>query len=261
MNTDGFIQETIMTLLTNRTIIISGASSGIGAAAAELFADHGANLVLIARDKTGLEETATQVRNRGRQAIILSGDVRDPQTHERAVDRAMNDFGRLDGAFNNAGETGDMSPIAEISLETFEHVLATNLTGAFLASKYQIPAMIETGGGSIVFTGSFVGVSAGLPTMGAYATAKSGLLGLIRSITADYAAQNIRSTALLPGGTNTRMAGNADDREWAAGLHAMKRLADPQEIAQAALFLVSDMSSFVSGSALWADGGNAAVKV
>ena len=250
-----------MTLLTNRTIIISGASSGIGAAAAELFADHGANLVLIARDKTGLEETATQVRNRGRQAIILSGDVRDPQTHERAVDRAMNDFGRLDGAFNNAGETGDMSPIAEISLETFEHVLATNLTGAFLASKYQIPAMIETGGGSIVFTGSFVGVSAGLPTMGAYATAKSGLLGLIRSITADYAAQNIRSTALLPGGTNTRMAGNADDREWAAGLHAMKRLADPQEIAQAALFLVSDMSSFVSGSALWADGGNAAVKV
>jgi NAD(P)-dependent dehydrogenase (short-subunit alcohol dehydrogenase family) len=250
-----------MTLLTNHTIIVSGASSGIGAAAAQLFADHGANLVLIARDETGLAETATKVRNRNRQAIILPGDICDPQTHERAVERAMNDFGRLDSAFNNAGIVGEASPIAELSLETFEQVLTTNLTGAFLAAKYQIPAMIETGGGSIVFTGSFVGVSAGLPTMGAYATAKSGLLGLVRSITADYATQKIRSTALLPGGTNTRMAGNADNREWAAGLHAMKRLADPEEIAQAALFLVSKMSSFVTGSALWADGGNAAVKI
>ena len=121
--------------------------------------------------------------------------------------------------------------------------------------------MITSGGGSLVFTGSFVGVSAGLPGMGAYATAKAGLLGLTRSITADYAAHQIRATTLLPGGTHTPMAGDGKSREWAAGLHAMKRLAEPEEIAQAALFLLSSMSSFVTGSELWADGGNAAVKM
>ncbi|NVD27759.1 SDR family oxidoreductase [Parasphingorhabdus flavimaris] len=250
-----------MTLLLNHSIIISGASSGIGAAAAEIFAKQGANLVLVARDETGLQETAAKVTDDGGQAIICAGDICDPQTHEHSVDRAMKSFGRLDGAFNNAGTVGATSPLAEISLETFQNVLTTNLTGAFLAAKNQIPAMIESGGGSIVFTGSFVGVSTGLPTMGAYATAKSGLLGLVRSITADYATQGIRSTALIPGGTHTKMAGNADNREWAASLHAMKRLANPDEIAQAALFLLSNLSSFVSGSTLWADGGNAAVKV
>ena len=97
--------------------------------------------------------------------------------------------------------------------------------------------------------------------MGAYGAAKAGLLGLVRSITADYGAAGVRANALLPGGTATEMAGDAVQREWAAGLHAMKRIAQPEEIAQAALFLASDMSSFVTGSALWADGGNAAVKL
>jgi len=112
-----------------------------------------------------------------------------------------------------------------------------------------------------VFTASFVRTSAGLPGMGAYGAAKAGLMGLVRGITADYGATGIRANALLPGGTATDMAGDAAQREWAAGLHAMKRIAHPEEIAQAALFLASDMSSFVAGSALWADGGDAAVKI
>jgi NAD(P)-dependent dehydrogenase (short-subunit alcohol dehydrogenase family) len=121
--------------------------------------------------------------------------------------------------------------------------------------------MIEQGGGALVFTSSFVGNSVGLPGMGPYGAAKAGLMGLVRGITADYAAAGIRANALLPGGTATDMAGDDAQREWAAGLHAMKRIARPEEIAQAALFLASDMSSFVTGSALWADGGNAAVKL
>lgn len=121
--------------------------------------------------------------------------------------------------------------------------------------------MLEQGAGALVFTSSFVGNSVGLPGMGAYAAAKAGLMGLVRGIAADYGAAGIRANALLPGGTATEMAGDAAQREWAADLHAMKRIAEPEEIAQAALFLASDMASFVSGSALWADGGNAAVKL
>ena len=139
-------------------------------------------------------------------------------------------------------------------------MLAVNLTAAFLGARAQIPAMLEQGG-ALVFTGSFVGNSVGLPGMGPYGAAKAGLLGLVRGIAADYAASGIRANALLPGGTATEMAGDAAQREWAASLHAMKRIARPEEIAQAALFLASDMSSFVTGSALWADGGNAAVKL
>ncbi len=120
--------------------------------------------------------------------------------------------------------------------------------------------MLQRGGGSIVFTSSFVGTSVGLPGMSAYGAAKAGLMGLVKGITADYGANGIRANALLPGGTDTGMAGNQAQRDWAAGLHAMKRIARPEEIAAAALFLAGPQSSFVTGSALYADGGNAAVK-
>jgi NAD(P)-dependent dehydrogenase (short-subunit alcohol dehydrogenase family) len=121
--------------------------------------------------------------------------------------------------------------------------------------------MLEHGGGALIFTASFVGNSVGLPGMAAYAAAKAGLIGLVKGLTADYGALGIRANALLPGGTATAMAGDAAQREWASGLHAMKRIAEPDEIARAALFLASEMASFVAGSALWADGGNAAVKL
>ena len=120
--------------------------------------------------------------------------------------------------------------------------------------------MLARGGGAIVFTSSFVGTSVGLPGMGAYAAAKAGLMGLVKGIAADYAARGIRANALLPGGTDTAMAGDQSQKEWAAGLHAMKRIAHPDEIARAAFFLASPMASFVTGAALFADGGNAAVK-
>jgi NAD(P)-dependent dehydrogenase (short-subunit alcohol dehydrogenase family) len=250
-----------MKLLNAKVAIITGASSGIGKAAALLFAAHGASVVLVARRQGALNLVVEEIADSGGRALAVAGDVTDKLTHNEAVAAARSTFGGLHIAFNNAGLVGTMGPLAEVEPEQWSKVLEVNLTAAFLSTRAQVPAMIEQGGGSLVFTGSFVGNSVGLPGMGPYGVAKAGLLGLVRGITADYAAAGIRANALLPGGTATDMAGDEAQREWAAGLHAMKRIAQPEEIAQAALFLASDMSSFVTGSALWADGGNAAVKL
>lgn len=246
--------------LDGKTAIITGASSGIGKAAAGLFAAEGASVVLNARDEEMLSRVAEGIRRKGGKAHIVAGDIGDPETHDRLVQEAVGTFGRLDIAFNNAGTVGQMKPLAELSPEDWQQTLRVNLTGAFLASRSQIPAMIEAGGGSLVFTSSFVGTSVSFPGMAAYAASKAGLMGLVKGITADYGGRNIRANALLPGGTDTGMAGDQAQKDWAAGLHAMKRIAQPEEIAQAALFLAGDQSSFVTGSALFADGGNSAVK-
>jgi len=250
-----------MGLLSGKVAIVAGASSGIGRSIATRFAQEGAAIVLVARRSERLDQLAQEIENAGGSATPVTGDVIDFATHEQAVATALQKYGGLDVAINNAGLVGQMCPLAELSLAEWSQVLAVNLTGSFLGAKAQIPAMLSTGGGSLVFTGSFVGVSTGLPGMGAYGSAKAGLLGLVRSITADYSAKGIRANALLPGGTATEMAGDETQREWAAGLHAMKRIAEPDEIANAALFLASELASFVTGSALWADGGNSAVKL
>jgi NAD(P)-dependent dehydrogenase (short-subunit alcohol dehydrogenase family) len=248
-------------LLEGKVAIITGASSGIGKAAATLFAANGASVVLVARSRDSLNLAVAEIRDQGGDALAIVGDVTDECTHKEAVAAACTKFGGLHVAFNNAGLVGAIKPFTEIEPEPWSQVLAVNLTAAFLGARAQIPAMLEQGGGTLVFTGSFVGNSVGLPGMGPYGAAKAGLLGLVRGLAADYGASSIRANALLPGGTATDMAGDAAQRKWAAGLHAMKRIAAPEEIAQAALFLASDMSSFVTGSALWADGGNAAVKL
>ena len=250
-----------MRLIDGKVAIVTGASSGIGKAAAKLFAAQGASVVLVARRRHPLDELACYIEERGGRAIAIAGDVTEERTHQQAVAAAQSEFGGLHIAFNNAGLVGAMKPLAEITPLEWSEALAVNLTAAFLGARTQIPAMLEQGAGALVFTSSFVGNSVGLPGMGAYAAAKAGLMGLVRGIAADYGAAGIRANALLPGGTATEMAGDAAQREWAADLHAMKRIAEPEEIAQAALFLASDMASFVSGSALWADGGNAAVKI
>ncbi|WP_170765508.1 SDR family NAD(P)-dependent oxidoreductase, partial [Ruegeria lacuscaerulensis] len=155
--------------LKDKTIIITGASSGIGAAAALLFASEGANVVLGARREAELNTIVRQITQSKGHAVYLAGDVTDETYSGDLVDLAKRQFGGLDGAFNNAGIMGEMGPITEMEASNWQSVLATNLTSAFLAAKAQIPAMEERGGGSIVFTGTFVGVSnGGMPGMGAY---------------------------------------------------------------------------------------------
>lgn len=246
--------------LTGKVAIVTGASRGIGLATARMLAEHGAAMVLNARDEVALTEVVTDIRRSGARAIGVAGDVVLDGTQRRLVDAAVQGFGGLDIAINNAGVLGPIGPLSDIEPHAWWQVLDTNLTSAYLGARRQIPAMLARGGGAIVFTSSFVGTSVGLPGMAAYGAAKAGLMGLVKGITADHGAQGIRANALLPGGVDTDMAGNQAQKDWAAGLHALRRIARPEEIAAAALFLVSPMASFVAGAALFADGGNSAVK-
>jgi NAD(P)-dependent dehydrogenase (short-subunit alcohol dehydrogenase family) len=170
-------------------------------------------------------------------------------------------FGGLDIAFNNAGSTGEMRPIADLSVEGWKDALAVNLTSAFLGAKYQVPAMQKRGAGSLIFTSTFVGHTVGMPGMGAYAASKAGLIGLVQVLAAELGAQNIRANAILPGGTDTPMSltnapgASPDLLSFIEGLHALKRIARPEEIARSVLHLASDASSFVTGSAFLVDGG------
>jgi NAD(P)-dependent dehydrogenase (short-subunit alcohol dehydrogenase family) len=167
-----------MKLLDGKVAIITGASSGIGKAAAKLFAANGASVVLVARREASLKIAVDEIQDQGGRALAIVGDVTEAGTHVEAVAAARAAFGGLHIAFNNAGSVGTIGPLAEIEPRQWSEVLAVNLTAAFLGTRAQVPAMIEQGGGSIVFTSSFVGNSVGLPGMGPYGAAKAGLMGL-----------------------------------------------------------------------------------
>lgn len=248
-----------MTRLENKIAIIAGASSGIGRAAALLFARQGAKLVLSARGRERLDAVAAEIRAEGGAAIALAGDVGEEAYHQALVEAAQAEFGGVDIAFNNAGTTGPVGPLPALSLAEWQDVLAVNLTSGFLAAKYQLPAMEARGGGSLVFTSTFVGYTAGFPGLAAYAASKSGLVGLVQVLASEYGTKGVRVNALLPGATDTPMgrdvANTPEARQFVAGLNAFKRIAAPEEIAEAALFLCSDASSFTTGTAMLVDGG------
>jgi NAD(P)-dependent dehydrogenase (short-subunit alcohol dehydrogenase family) len=243
--------------LKNKTIIITGASSGIGAAAAQIFATEGANVVLGARREEELAKVAGQIAQNNGNATYLAGDVTDPAYAQALVDHAQASYGGLHGAFNNAGIMGDMGPVPDMDVQNWSAVIDANLTSAFHSAKAQLPALEKSGGGSIVFTGSFVGVSnGGMPGMAAYAASKAGLIGLTQSLATEHAADGVRVNVILPGGTMTAMSGDdPQTHEFIAGLHPLKRMANTEEIAQSALFLLSERSSFVTGAPLSVDGG------
>ncbi len=246
-----------MNSLDNKVAIITGASSGIGLATAKLFAQQGAKLVLVARRRAELDALVDRLGPA--VAVAHAGDVADEACARGAVALAVERFGGLDIAFNNAGTLGAMGPTPGLDADDWRRTLETNLTGAFLGAKHQLPAMLARGGGSLIFTSSFVGHTVGMPGMAAYATSKAGLVGLTQSLAAEFGARGIRVNAILPGGTDTPMgrasANSPEALAFAAGLHALKRLAAPEEIARSVLYLASDASSFTTGAAMLVDGG------
>ena len=248
-----------MGLLTDKTVIITGASSGIGHAAALLFAAEGASLVLGARRDAELQELVIRIKAAGSNDVHLAGDVRHEEFSEDLVSLALSRFGRLDIAFNNAGILGALGPTPDISPDDWNDTLAVNLTSAFLGAKHQIPAMVRQGAGSIIFTSTFVGHTVGFPGAAAYAASKAGLGGLTQTLAAEFGSAGVRVNALLPGGTETPMGktmnGTPEALKKVASMHALQRIAQPEEIARAALFLASDAASFITGTAMLADGG------
>jgi len=248
-----------MKMLDGKVAIITGASSGIGHATALLFAEHGAKIVVTARRRQKLDALVGEISAAGGTAVALAGDIRDEACAKALVDLALEKFGRLDIAFNNAGTLGAMGSVTEISPEGWSDTLDTNLTSAFLGARHQIPAMMESGGGSLIFTSTFVGHSVGFPGMAAYAASKAGLVGLTQVLAAEFGSSNIRVNAILPGGTDTPMgraaANTPETLAFVEGLHALKRIADPMEIARSVLHLASDASSFMTGTAMLVDGG------
>ena len=250
-----------MKTLEGKTAIVTGASSGIGRATARLFAEHGAQVVVSARRQAELDALVTEIEATGGRAVAIAGDIRSESLAKDLVDAAITHFGGLDIAFNNAGVVGETKPVVEMPLAGWLDTLNTNLTSAFLGAKYQAPAMVARGGGSLIFTSSFVGYTVGMPNMAAYAASKAGQIGLVKVLAAEFGAKGVRVNAILPGGTDTPASitnapgATPEVLAFVEGLHALKRMALPEEIARSVLHLASDASSFITGTAWLVDGG------
>ena len=248
-----------MNRLQQKVALVTGASSGIGRDTAKLFAAEGAKVVVAARRESELATLVAEIEAAGGQAVALAGDVKSEAYAKALVALALEKFGRLDVAFNNAGTLGELGPTTEVSEAGWSDTLAVNLTSAFLGAKHQIPAMLKTGGGSVIFTSTFVGYTRAFPGVAAYAASKAGLIGLTQTLAVEFGPQNIRVNAVLPGAVDTAMYREKNNTpEIQAGItnmHALKRVGKPEELAKAVLFLASDDSSFVSGTASLVDGG------
>ena len=245
--------------LTDKIAVITGASSGIGRATALLFAAEGAKLVVGARRATELEQLVAEIGASGGEAVAVAGDVRSEEYAQALVSAAVERFGRLDIAFNNAGTLGEGGASTGVSEAGWSDTIAVNLTGSFLGAKHQIAQMVRQGSGSVIFTSTFVGYSAAFPGVAAYAASKSGLIGLTQALAAEFGPQGIRVNAILPGGVDTDMYrgmnNTPESQAFIVNLHALKRVAAPEELARSVLYLASDDASFVSGAAMLVDGG------
>lgn len=243
----------------SKVAVVTGAASGIGRAAALGFAREGAAVGLVDIDGAGIEAVARSIREEGGRAEPVVADVSDASAVSAMVDRVVGRFGGLHYAFNNAGIVGAGAPIADMAVETWERGIGVMLTGVFLCLKYEIPAIQAAGGGAIVNTSSGAGII-GFPGMANYVASKHGVIGLTKTAALEYVNAGIRINCICPGTARSRMVegwmqgGPAAEAE-VAGLHPIGRIADPDEIARAALWLCSDEASFVVGHAMVVDGG------
>jgi NAD(P)-dependent dehydrogenase (short-subunit alcohol dehydrogenase family) len=245
-----------MQALENKVAIVTGAGSGIGKAIALLYASEGATIVASDISEKGGNEVVNEIKSKGGQAIFVKADTSRTEDNKTVVEQAVKQFGGLHIAVNNAGIGGPTAPVGEYPIDGWDKVISINLSGVFYGMRYQIPAMIAAGGGSIVNMASILG-KAGTKGSCAYVAAKHGVIGLTETAALEYATQKIRVNAIGPGYILTPLLGSLDDATMKAlvELHPMGRLGDAQEVANLALWLNSDKASFVTGSYYNVDGG------
>lgn len=246
-----------MTGLAGKVALVSGATSGIGRAAALGFAGAGARVAVAGRDAARAAEVVAAIAAAGGVAAFIEADLACPDGADRMVCGTLERFGRLDIAFNNAGHQERRAPLAEQSDAVYDTVFDTNLRAVFRAMRCQIGAMLAAGGGVIVNNASVSGVRNPNPGLSLYAASKAAVLSLTRSAALEYAPHGIRINAVSPGRVVTPMmlgSGIADMAAVAAGLPA-RRMGEPEEVAAAVLWLASDAASFVVGHNLCVDGG------
>ncbi|WP_020124778.1 SDR family NAD(P)-dependent oxidoreductase [Streptomyces canus] len=250
-------------LLTDKTILITGASSGIGKSAAHLFTHEGANVVITARRKAELDRVAEDITANGGNVLAVQADTTDAGELQRAIAAAVEKWGHLDGALNNAGRTQGGGRLTEVTDETFDSVVETNLKGVWLAMRAELQAMTAQGaaGGSIVNISS-IGGTFGAAGQSVYGATKAAVISLSRAAAAEYGRDGVRVNAIAPGATMTEMMVSWQQRdpsivEHLSSLAALGRTGQPDEIAEAAAWLLSDRASYVTGMTLGVDGGTA----
>lgn len=245
--------------IRGRSIIVTGGASGIGEAAVRLLTKHGARITIADTNAKAGEELARELTAAGYTAQFIQTDISSEEQVAAMVARAVDTYGRLDGAFNNAARPPCGKPVGELSIEEFRAVQDVNVVGTFLCMKHEINAMLKTGGGSIVNTASVHSV---VYTPGAveYTTSKHAVMGLTKATAVDYGTKGIRVNCIGPSTTRTPMylgyiEQNPDYPATVAKSHALGRASEPVEQAQAAMWLLSDAASYVTGHLLLVDGG------
>jgi NAD(P)-dependent dehydrogenase (short-subunit alcohol dehydrogenase family) len=245
--------------LGGKVAFVTGAGTGIGRASALALAREGAHVVVSGISEHDLQDTARMVDEAGGRALAVRCDVTRGEDVKAALSKTIETFGRLDFAFNNAGVEQPMMATADLTEDEWDRIVDTNLRGVFLCMKYEIPLMLDAGGGVIVNTSSGAGVK-GFKGQGAYTAAKHGVIGLTRSAALDYAASNIRINAVCPGIIATPMmdrftGGTREGQQRVISQEPIGRMGTPEEIAATVLWLCSDAAAFVVGAAIVVDGG------
>lgn len=252
-----------MRRMQDKVIIVTGASSGLGAATARHLAAEGAKVVLAARRREKAEAVLREIETAGGEGVFVQTDVNVTADVKAMVAAAVERFGGLDGAFNNAGVTGPVfAPLADIEEADWDDALTTNLRSVFVCMKYQIPALLARGGGAIVNMASRYGLVAGDLGNAPYVASKFGVVGLSKTAAIDYAEQGLRINAICPGFIHSEMVDpflDAEPELMGRVIHrhnGMNRVGNPEEIAEAVTWLLSAQSSFVNGTALLVSGGD-----